>query len=270
MNSIVQPAQLVADSPSPPSLTAGPQPVPGSQAYEGRNSSPVAPPSTWMQQHWSAGIVGGLVLIEAFALFVCLIDLAHFLLTGLSVVDAWTLLAEKAPFEKWTAVIEAAFVFCLFFLLFPIANAALISTFRNLAEKAGNRRKQQPTSGSVSPAVPIQPFVRSVLSRWLLRALMRRGQKVWILHLLLSLTVSFFTILMESMQVLAGNSYTIGSSLHPSFFSLWLSVVFAVKIITPAFFLPVARKYLVRLFGGEHPHVFEVLSEIFTEDGLKG
>jgi hypothetical protein len=36
------------------------------------------------------------------------------------------------------------------------------------------------------------------------------------------------------------------------------------QVVTPAFFLPVARKYFVRMFGGEHPHFLDVLIELFT------
>jgi hypothetical protein len=273
MSSIAQTLQPANEPAVPANLAAGPQPVPVSQtAAEDGRSSPVARTSTWSHEYWSAGIVGGLVLLESFALFVCLLDLVHFLFTGLSVADAWTLVLEKTPFEKWVATAEAAFVFGVFFLLLPAANAALLAALRNLAERATNHRKQKASDGSISQPVSIQvqPTEGSQVSRWMQRALMRRGRSVRVLHLFISFAIAGFTVLMESMQVLTGNSYTTGTALRPSFFSLWLSIVFAVKIVTPAFFLPVARKYLVRMFGGEHPRIFEVLSEIFTEDGLKG
>jgi hypothetical protein len=46
--------------------------------------------------------------------------------------------------------------------------------------------------------------------------------------------------------------------------AMWLTAVSGVKVVTPAFFLPVARKYFVRMFGGEHPHFLDVLIELFT------
>jgi hypothetical protein len=273
MSSIAQPAQSAAESALPANPTPRPQAVTASQALtkEGTSSS-AARTHSWIYEHWSAGIVGGLVLLESFALLVCLIDLAHFLFTGLAIGDAWALVLEKPPFEKWTAAAEAAFVFAVFFFLLPAANAGLLAVLRSLAERTANHRKQKAAEGSASQpvSIPTQPSAGTLISRWLQRASIRRGKTIWILHLLISVAISASTVLMESIQVLTGNGYTTGGSLHPSFFSLWLSVVFAVKIVTPAFFLPVARKYLVRMFGGEHPRIFEVLSEIFTEEGLKG
>jgi hypothetical protein len=271
MSSIAQPVQS-PDSVVPTNPTPGPQAVAASQAGNEGTSSSVTRTHSWIYKHWAAGIVGGLVLLEGFALLVCLIDVVHFFFTGLAVTDAWALVLERPAFEKWTAIAEAGFVFAVFFLLLPAANAGLLAVLKGLAEGAANRRKQKASEGSAPVPVPIQvqPSAGALLSHWLQGTLMRRGKAVWTLHILISVAISGCTVLMESIQILTGNGHTTGGTLHPSFFSLWLSVVFAVKIVTPAFFLPVARKYLVRMFGGEHPHIFEVLSEIFTEEGLKG
>lgn len=223
--------------------------------------------SGWIHDHWSAGVIGGLVIVELLALFVCLVDLVHFSLTGLSIGNAWGMVLEATSFEKWTALAEAVFVFSIFFFLLPLVTAGLLAVLRGLANKIEGRRKQ-PENEALALAVSIQPPVVAVPSRRLRSLMFRHGKIVWALHFLFSAAISIFTVVMESGQVLAGNSYTAGAGLHPSFFSLWLSMVFAVKIITPAFFLPVGRKYLVRMFGGENPHFREVLSEIFTEEGL--
>lgn len=264
MSSIAQPP-TDSVAPTPSRL----QPV-ATTAPKDENPSSKSLNRGWLYEHWSLGIVGGLISVEALALFVCIVDLVHFWLTGLSASDAWALVLEKSPFDKTTALAEASFVFLVFFVLLPAANAGLIQILSALADKIKKRNRSE--AGEVSQPVSIQansPLGVQVY-RFLLRAALRRGRGVLVLHLLIAITISIFTVLMESIQVLVGSSYTVGTSTHPSFFSLWLSAVFAVKIATPAFFLPVARKYLVRMFGGEHPHFLEVLSEMFTEEGLKG
>jgi hypothetical protein len=275
MSSLAHPVQPAIEPVSSAAANARLQPVaaPQGQAEDG-TLPPVAWASTWVHEHWTVGIVGGLVLLEAIVFFVWLMDLVHFLFTGLAVADAWDLVLEKPSFERWTAGAEAAFVFVIFFLLLPAANAGLLSGLRKLAERNANRRKEKAIEGSLPappPSVLIQPrpSIRALVFRRLQRSLIHGGKTMLILHLFFSMAISAGTVLMEGMQILTGNSYGVGG-LSASFFSVWLAVVSAVKWVTPAFFLPVARKYLVRMFGGEHPHFLEVLHEIFTEEGFRG
>jgi hypothetical protein len=251
----------LAESASVPTEAEMPRP----ELVQNSSSSGVPPAkrTNWIGEHWSPGVVGGLVLLEGFVLFICFLDLAHFLFTGLSVADAWALTTEEHSFEKWMAVAQGTGLFCVFFLIFPVANAGLLAGLRHLATKGGPgpqpESEKRPEGSTVS-----------VVSLRFLAPLVRRGKTIWTLHLLFSVLIPLFTVLLGGMQLLDGNGYSSGSSLQPAFFSLWLTVVSAVKWVTPAFVLPVVRKYLVRMFGGEHPHIFHVLSEIFTEEGLKG
>lgn len=223
------------------------------------------------------------MLLDVLILLVCLGDLLHFWATGLSAGVAWSLLQEKSGFDRMTQFLDGAFTFGIFFVLLPAASAALIAALRHLAGKdksdgpnASAPTAQPATAPSPSPGKPflVRPStikIRSLLYLRISRRLVRPGKGIWLFHLLSALVIAAFTVWMKSAVILEGNAFTPGLAPHPAFFSAWMSVVSTWKIMTPAVFFPVLRKYFVRMFGGEHPHIFHVFSEVFSEDyGLKG
>jgi len=271
MSSLAQPTLPATE----PGAGLGPQIAP-SRSQDAAQASTAARPS-WVHEHWRSGVTGGLVMVEVLIGLIWLIDLVHFELTDLGVGDAWGLVFEKSRFEKLTALAEGLFVFAIFFLLLPATVAAVLAGLRKLADKNAQHKKdkekdeekEKEAKGPIAVTpVSIDPSIRSILSRRIQRKLFRGGRKTLALHSFLSVVIAVGTVLMESMQRLAGNRYT-SAGLVWSFFSVWLAVVSTVKWITPAFLLPVARKYLVRMFGGEHPHFLEVVHEIFTEEGFR-
>lgn len=229
---------------------------------------------SWISEHWSAGLVGGLVVVDAIVLLVCFVDLLRFWSTGLSAEVAWSLLQEKPRLETLVDGLDGAFTFAILFLLLPAANAALIAVFRHLASKdksledkpSSDQTEVAPAPGKPYLVAPSTVKIRSLVYRRVARLMVRPGKRIWILHLCSAALIASFTVWMRSAVILEGNAYTPDALPHPAFFSAWMAVVSTWKVMTPAVFLPVLRKYFVRMFGGEHPHIFHVFSEVFSED----
>jgi len=227
---------------------------------------------SWISEHWFSGIVGGLAAVDAVVLVICLGDLVHFWLTGLSTEVAWSLLQEKSRFEKWTEVLNALFTFGVFFIVLPAASAGLISASKHLASKDKSPGVQKETAppGQMYVVSDKPVTIRGLLFRRIGRFLVRPGRGILYFHIFAAAVIACFTIWMRSAVVLEGNDYSTDSAPHPAFFSVWMSIVSVWKVITPAVLFPVVRKYFIRMFGGEHPHIFHVFSEVFTEDvGIK-
>jgi hypothetical protein len=187
-----------------------------------------------INNYWRSGIIGGLIIIDAVVLSICVLDSIRFALSGLSYGSALRVAVEEALEGRSVVLGIAVFAFFLFAL--PMV-MALLFVFRP--------REHWPGLLGGQP--------QGLLSA----------------HVFLSFVIALFTGAAVTMEVLSGWTRQQGVWRY-SFVSLWLSAVFLGKPAYVAFISPIIRKFVVRASADPRAtKLKEVAVEVLTEDNIE-
>ena len=183
--------------------------------------------------------MGSVIMIDAVALSLCVLDGLRFRRTGLELGSAIGLAARELSEGRSIGLATAVLLF--FLIALPTAVALLTYLY---------------PSAKGWPA--------------LLRA---HGKGVLIVHVVLSVTIAISAVVGAAMEVLSG--WESAETTKYSFESYWLTTVLFGKPVYVAYISPIIRKLLVR-FGANPKHASvtevakEVTKEVLTEDRIGG
>jgi hypothetical protein len=217
--------------------------------------------SLWRRiyNRYKAGFVGGLLLLDALALGVFLVDVTRFIvLRDRSLRAAGRVAGDAVSQGEVVASVVSVLVF--FLIAVPFIASLLPKFLAPSTTKRGRirpkvRRRATRRSGDSAGPVPSHPRWR-----WLLLA---RGRPVVMGHVSMALVIPLLTVLAYTMQVLCGFQNRGGAN---SFESYWMMVVGRINWLSSAIFVPTLLKYALRLFGHEGPHFWDVFKEVGSED----
>jgi hypothetical protein len=198
---------------------------------------PIGSVAKTVSEHWKGGIVSGLLVVDAVALSLCLLDSARFSSKGLSLKSALSVLQEP-PVGKSVWLGLAVLVF--FVLALPMAVALLSALL--------SPREHWPTYLGI------------------------RARGMLLSHLLLSGGISLFTVTAVTMQTLSGWTKD-GEVWRYSFLSFWLSLVLLGQPAYVFYLSPIIRKFLVRAVAkpkaaNVREIANDVTKEVLTEEGM--
>jgi hypothetical protein len=211
---------------------------------------------SWLFNHYKAGFVSTLLVLDVVALAMCLKDYNVFTSAGLNPVAALRVAIESL--DQSGSLKSAVLVF-VFFLVAPFAVGLVPHFFLR-----GDKRREAGARRATSTRYRVRDSkneTNPALKGWQ-RLLLTRGWWVIVGHFALALVVSAFTLLAQSMQILSGWR---GQAPNYSFTSYWMWVVGAINWLYSGIMLPVFLKFFARSFGQERPRFGEVLREVTTE-----
>jgi hypothetical protein len=205
---------------------------------------------SWLFNHYKAGFVSALLLLDTVAIAMCWVDYDTFSKGGLKPISALRVAFETVGEND---NLKAAVLVLVFFAGVPF----LTGLFPHFA----NRNDRQRSVGGNRRAQDANDVAAPALRGWR-RVFLTKGWWVVGGHFLFAFAISVFTLLAQSMQTLSGWR---GQASTYSFASSWMWVVGGINWLYSVIVFPVFLKFAARSVGQERPHFGEVLREVSTE-----
>jgi hypothetical protein len=194
-----------------------------------------------------------IIVVDAVALLVCLLDLLRFPSDFHTIGDAFNFAADAV--RQRQLLDSPIVVFGFLMIVLPV--------LMTLLPRAWKERKPKPPSKRTASHGTSNRNGASQFERPANRTLL-----FFSAHFLASSILGLFTLLGMSMETLSG--WSKGEAVAYSFTSYWVAAILWIKPFYSGLLLPVLKKFVVRTAGREHAHFSEVLREVATEDRLHG
>jgi hypothetical protein len=210
----------------------------------------------WLFAHYKSGFVTGLLLLDGFALLMCLLDYDAFKSVGLEPGAALRVARETIGDG---AGLRAAVSVFLFLLAAPLASGLL----PHFASRSNQQRglKAAGAKGAKGRFKEAKNAAAPARQGWR-RLILTGGWMIVAVHFILTFAISGFTLVAYSMQNLSSWQ---DQAPNYTFTSSWMWVVGGINWLYSGIFLPVILKFGARFVGREGPHFGEVLREVSTE-----
>jgi hypothetical protein len=225
--------------------------------------------SVWTAIHdyWWEGFGLPILVVDAVAVFLCVVDTFRFQQHGRSLGDA--LQFARDAFGNGQLLDWPAIVFGFFLIVLPVL-------LRFLVPHPGPDRPQPVSPGRklwglitrTAPSASKCETAESTPSPEGMNPLTYPGWLPFSIHFVLAAGFAGFTLLGMSMETLSG--WGKDEAITYNFPSFWVAAILWIKPFYSGLLLPVLRKFVVRRAGHEPTHLSDVLKEVATEDHLKG